>query len=612
MNRIPEDKIDEVRTSVNIVHYIQQFVNLKKAGQNYKGLCPFHSEKTPSFVVSPDKQIYHCFGCGKGGNVFSFIRDYEKLSFTEAVQKAADFAGISLPKAEPVSPEKENYFQQLYAINETACSFFENNLWHGQYKIHLNYFKERGLSEETIKKFRLGFAPDSYEKLLNQLKTKNLVLEEAVKLGLLQKRESGGYYDKFRYRVIFPFHDVSGKIIGFGGRKLRDEQQPKYLNSPESPVYYKGSILYGLHQGISAIREAGYALLVEGYFDLLRLVNSGIRNVVASSGTALTEQQAKLLRRYTRNVYVAYDGDDAGRKAAIRSAGIIEKTGLNAFIVPMPDGEDPDTFILNQGTGVFEELIKKQLSPLEFQISYFFTLNENPALEEKEAFIQEILNQLTQLPNQVKTGLYLHQISERLQINESMLIEQFNRYKRQARKQAARQADLKQQQSEAQPQEEATPPKKVQAGMYKAEEGIIALLLNSPPPLRHELLNKVTLDLFENEIFERLFEFIAQECEETGQLDAAGLPDRFEDEPELAQTISALAVMSFGDDAKFARDCIFQLKRYQLEKRAREISALIKEEADSGEALLHHNQELMRLRRELNELSKQQKSAKGF
>ncbi len=612
MSRIPEDKIDEVRTSVNIVHYIQQFVNLKKAGQNYKGLCPFHSEKTPSFVVSPDKQIYHCFGCGKGGNVFSFIRDYEKLSFTEAVRKAADFAGITLPKAEPLSPEKENYFQQLYAINETACSFFESNLWHGPYKIHLNYFKERALSEATIKKFRLGFAPDSYEKLLSRLKTQKLSLDEAAKLGLLQKKENGTYYDKFRYRVIFPFHDISGKIIGFGGRKLREEQQPKYLNSPESPVYYKGSILYGLHQAISAIREAGFALLVEGYFDLLRLVNSGIRNVVASSGTALTDQQAKLLRRYTKNVYVAYDGDNAGRKAAIRSAGIIEKVGLNAFIVPMPDGEDPDTFILNQGTGAFEALIKNQLSPLEFQISYFFTLNENPSLEEKEAFIQEILNQLTNLPNQVKTGLYLHQISERLQINEGMLVEQFNRYKRQARKQAARQTELKQQRAAAEAEQEPAPSKTVQTGMYKAEEGIIALLLNSPPPLRQELLNEVSIDLFENEIFERLFEFIAQECEETGQLDAAGLPDRFEEKPELAQTVSALAVMSFGDEAKFARDCIFQLKRYQLEKRAREISALIKQEADSGASLLHHNQELMRLRRELNELSKQRQDTKKF
>ncbi len=609
MSRIPEDKIDEVRTSVNIVHYIQQFVNLKKAGQNYKGLCPFHSEKTPSFVVSPDKQIYHCFGCGKGGNVFSFIRDYEKLSFTEAVQKAADFAGISLPKVEPLSPEKENYFQQLYAINETACSFFESNLWHGQYKIHLNYFKERALSEETIKKFRLGFAPDSYEKLLSRLKTQNLPLDEAVKLGLLQKKESGGYYDKFRYRVIFPFHDIGGKIIGFGGRKLRDEQQPKYLNSPESPVYYKGSILYGLHQAVSAIREAGYAILVEGYFDLLRLVNSGIRHVVASSGTALTAQQAKLLRRYTKNVYVAYDGDSAGRKAAIRSAGIIEQAGINAFIVPMPEGEDPDTFILNQGTGAFEALIENQLSPLEFQISYFFTLNENPTLEEKEAFIQEILNQLTNLPNQVKTGLYLHQISERLQINEGMLVEQFNRFKRQARKQAARQAEFKQRRTETEPaKQESAPPKMVQTGMYKAEEGMIAVLLNSPAPLRQELLNEVSLDLFENEIFERLFEFIAQECEETGQLDAASLPDRFEDEPELGQTVSALAVMSFGDEAKFARDCIFQLKRYQLEKRAREISALIKQEADSGEALLHHNQELMRLRQELNALDKQRRT----
>ncbi|HID39352.1 MAG TPA: DNA primase, partial [Calditrichaeota bacterium] len=285
MARIPEDKIDEVRLSANIVHYISQFINLKKAGRNYKGLCPFHTEKTPSFVVSPEKQIYHCFGCGKGGNIFSFIMEYEKLSFFEAVQKAADFAGIVLPK-EKYEPEKQNYFQKLYRLNEIACSHFEKNLFKSKNKHWLKYFLERGLSEDTIHDFRLGYAEDRLNTLTSLLKREGEDVAEAAKLGLIQRRDNRDeYFDKFRHRVIFPFHNIQGKIVGFGGRKLREEQQPKYLNSPESPVYYKGKTLYGLHKAIPAIRSKGYVILVEGYFDLLRLYENGFRNVAASSGT---------------------------------------------------------------------------------------------------------------------------------------------------------------------------------------------------------------------------------------------------------------------------------------------------------------------------------------
>lgn len=594
MSRINEDKINEIRTSINIVHYISQFVNLKQAGQNFKGLCPFHTEKTPSFVVSPAKQIFHCFGCGKGGNIYTFMMEYEKLSFPEALQKGADFAGITLPKT-MFSEEDTNYQQKLYKINEKACAFFEKNLHLSKNKKWFNYFIERGLSVETIKYFRLGYAADSFNQLLNHLEANKIDKKEAASLGLIQSRERDGkYYDKFRHRIIFPFQNVGGKVIGFGGRKLREDQVPKYLNSPESPVYKKGEILYGLHQAIKSIRDEGYVVLVEGYFDLLKLVEHGLKNAVASSGTAVSEDQAKLIRRYTKEVYIAYDGDEAGRKAAIRNAMILEKRDLNVYIVPLPAGHDPDSFVSEHGLPEFQKLLKKKLIPIEFQLNEYFAKNKNPSIEDRNQFIQEVLNNLVELYNQIKVGLYIHQLSERLQINESMLVDQLNRLRRFKRRQgpAAR--------NEA--PERTIPPPTAYTGVPKAEAGIIRLLLHKDVAVRNFVIEHTSLELIENESFNRIYEFIIQELEETGKADSGTVIQSFQEEPEIASLVSELMTMELSNPMKYAKDCIYQLKKWQLEKKSQEILSLIKEEASSPEALLHYNQELFKLRKTLNRL----------
>ena len=596
MSRIAEDKIDEVRTSVNIVHYIQQFVNLKKAGQNFKGLCPFHSEKTPSFIVSPEKQIFRCFGCGKGGNIYTFIKDYEKLTFVESVHKAAEFAGIHIPQSVE-SEEQTGYFQKLYQINETACTFFEKNLWSGPYKKHLQYFLDRSLSEQTIKKYQLGFAPDSFDKLLAQLNLNSHSMEEAENLGLVRKRDkSNGYYDKFRYRVMFPFHNVSGKIIGFGGRKLQEEQQPKYLNSPESVIYKKGELLYGLHQAIQSIREHNSIILVEGYFDLLRLVEVGIKNVVASSGTAFSENQARLINRYTKNVHVAFDGDQAGIKAAIKASNILEKENLNAYVVALPAKEDPDTYILDKGVEAFDKLLKQSKSSIEFQIEQFYAINKSPAIEEIDAFIQDVLNQLADLPNQIKTGLYLHQLSDMFKINENILVNQLNRF---------RQARINQKQHQ-EPAETET--QNLHHGMYKAEAGIIGLLLTFERDQGKSILEDITIECFENELFAQIYEHILHEIEETGKLDFNKMLDHFHDNEDIVKTITELSIAEYGDKQKFADDCIFQLKRYQMEKRTREIELLIKSDSQSADSIEHYYRELIDTKNQLQDLIKQHRT----
>ncbi len=593
MAKLSDEKIDEIRSSVNIVHYISQFINLKKTGKNYKGLCPFHTEKTPSFVVSPEKQIYHCFGCGKGGNIYTFIMDYEKLSFMEAVKKAADFAGILLPKPES-NPEQAGYFDRLYAMNETACQFFEQSLQQEKNQNWLRYLLDRQLSPTTIQKFRLGYAPDSDNGLQQALQEKNFSLEEVSNLGLLQKRDQGtGYFSKFRHRVIFPFHTVGGKIVGFGGRKLRETQQPKYLNSPESPIYKKGEILYGLHQAITSIREKGFVVLVEGYFDLLRLVENQFKNVVASSGTALTDIQARLIRRYTKDVYICYDGDAAGISAAIRNAQILEKQDLNVFIAALPAGEDPDTFVLKHGIQDFEAILSRKQSPMEFRIHAFLETTPGAAIEVNNQFIQNILGDLAELKNQVKIGLYLHQLSEQFQINETLLVEQLNHLKR-----------YKQRYQDTAKEQHPSNPGFVRTGMHKAEAGITSLLLSGNQAIIDYIREEVSHELFENPPYIRIYEFTMQDLEETGQIDAQRLLEHFQDDEEITQLISEIMLLEYGDAKKFATDCIFQLKKWHLEKQSREISELIRKEKNSPESVLHYNQELIRIRKKIHALEK--------
>ncbi|HEM49082.1 MAG TPA: DNA primase, partial [Caldithrix sp.] len=582
MPRIHEDKIDEIRSSINIVNYINQYINLKKAGKNYKGLCPFHTEKTSSFVVSPEKQIFHCFGCGKGGNLFTFMMDYEKLSFMDAVSKAAEYAGIAIPRYEE-DKTKNDYFQNLYHINEIACTHYEKTLFKSQHKARLKYFLDRKISESTIKIFRLGYAPDTYESLLNQIKKSGVDLEEAAKLGLISRKEHGaGYIDKFRHRIIFPFFNISGKIVGFGGRKLREEQQPKYLNSPESPIYKKGEILYGLNFAINAIREKEFVFLVEGYFDLLRLYESGYKNVVASSGTALTETQAKLIRRYTKDVYIVYDGDSAGIKAAIRNAYIIEKQGLNASIVAIPGEEDPDSFILSKGEKAFDKLIKERQVPVQFQIDQFFYDYPTPGIEQKQSFSAELLDELVDFDDQIKIGIYIQQLSEKLQINESMLVSQLNRIKRNK----SRYSKL----SRPNNDNTDTPAEPViRAGLFNAEMGLIGLLLQSDAQIRNFIIENASNELFENESTLSLYEHVIQEIEDTGIVNIDHLMIEFKEDETRKNLLSEIALTLDDMSLKFARDCVYQLRKRQLDKKAVEIQEMIKNEADSEDSVEHYS-----------------------
>jgi DNA primase len=459
----------------------------------------------------------------------------------------------------------------------------------------------RKLSEKTIKKFRLSYAPDSFDILLKHFNEKSANIKLAEELGIIQKRQkSDGFYVKFRHRMMFPFFNVAGKIIGFGGRKLQEEQQPKYLNSPESEIYKKGMTLYGLYQAIQSIREQDFIILVEGYFDLLRLVEVGQKNVVASSGTALTDKQARLMARYSKNIYIAYDGDGAGIKAAIRNAQIIENQDLNAYIVPMPQGDDPDTFVLEHGLKAFNELLKKKTLPIEFQLNNYIKLNPNPSLEEKDHFISEVLNELVAFKSASKAGLYIHHLADRMQVSEAMLVSEINRLKQRqirynkTRKKNDEPADSSQQQEEP----------IIKRGAHKAEEGLLEILLNSNDETQKYVIDHVSINLFENEDYAGLYDHIIHDIEEHGNVDSQKL---FEN-PSLSQnqnlTLTKLTINPVSNEMKHAIGCIFQLKKWQLEKHERDIQNHIKID-NSEEAEMHYTFELVKINKEKQKLNKE-------
>lgn len=355
--------IDELKAKINIVDVIGREVSLKKAGSNYKGLCPFHNEKTPSFMVNEQKQIFNCFGCGEKGDVIQFVRRYHNLEFTEAVDKLCE--DFNIPKPKGGRAPKVDY-ETYYEINRKAARFFFRNLT-GAPNPGYAYIRNRGIKDETIKHFGLGYAPDRWNALRDHLTKAGAEEKDLEKLGLVNKGREG-YYDKFRGRVIFPIFNTRGKVIGFGGRALGDVM-PKYLNSSESEVFLKKNNLYGLNFTKNAIADEDCALLVEGYMDAISLYQSGVRNVVASLGTALTENQAQLLTRYTKNVVLSYDSDSAGIKAALRGIEVLNAVGAKVRILQIKDGKDPDEFVRKHGKEAFLRLVGDAVPATEFRLA---------------------------------------------------------------------------------------------------------------------------------------------------------------------------------------------------------------------------------------------------
>lgn len=429
--KFSSDLLEEIRNRCDIVDIISEYVHLKQAGKSFKGLCPFHGEKTPSFMVSPEKQLFHCFGCGEGGNVFNFLMKYEKISFFEAVKMLAKKSGVSLP----VDEEKENFLnrqkERLYKLNNLAANYYRECLFKtNQGKKIINYLKKRGINDTSVEKYKLGYAPSGWDVLTNFLKKKGYSYEELTKARIINKSKiEGKYIDYFRDRIIFPIFNLSGRVIGFGGRVLEDSL-PKYINSPETLVYNKGSNLYSLNFAKEDIRKNGYLIIVEGYTDVLITQQYEFNNVAASLGTALTARQIDLIKRFTDMVLIAYDADSAGNMATLRSLDLLVKAGLEVKVIDLPQGYDPADFLIKKGRTPFQNLIDGSLSLIDYKLKLLYSKNSIKTIEGKVKVIKGIIPTLSVIGNEVELRAQTKKISEELKLSEEAILIELKRYKR--------------------------------------------------------------------------------------------------------------------------------------------------------------------------------------
>lgn len=562
-NYIPEEIVSRIRNKADIVEIISGYLSLSKSGENYKGLCPFHPEKTPSFIVSPKKQIFHCFGCGLGGDLFHFMMKIEGLSFPEAVSSLGRRYGITfVDKKDP----KEGFIQKerglLYKINNAALEYYQENLNDSKTGCEaMEYLiKNRGLNAETIKRFHLGFAPMSWDGLFSHMVKKGWSARDLEVSGLILKRsERSGYYDRFRNRIIFPIRDIAGKVVGFGGRAL-DDSLPKYINSPETPIYIKGKNLYGLDKAKEEIKREGGLIIVEGYLDAIRLHQAGIGNTVATLGTALTPSHLEMVKRFTQKVYLVFDPDPAGIKATIRTIGLFIDYGISAEVVPLPTGEDPDSFINRCGKEPFLDALKGSQKIIEFALSSMIKDVNNNEIDKKRNLVKEIMPLVARLDNSVEKTYYLRLIAERLNIEERFLLE-----------------DLRgiPQGSKIRNQIE-----EITAGKSPMDEEILVFLMVNNKISPDRIKNEIRIEDFTYPNLKELFKSIIESIDLYNEVKLEYIIQRNSDNQEIISFLSKLSLsdvkIDYNNIEGNIRDCVNRLRRKRLEREIKGIDLKIK------------------------------------
>lgn len=431
---IPQSKIDEIIHAANIEEVVGDYVRLKKRGANLTGLCPFHNEKTPSFSVSPAKGIYKCFGCGKAGNSVNFIMEHDNLGYIEALRSLADRYRIDWPQQENINIDQERAMrsekESLQILNNWAADYFQEQLWESEEgkNIGLSYFEERGFREDIIKKFKLGYSHDSWDHFNQAATQQQFNTELLLKGGLVKQNDTGKLYDAYRGRVMFVIHNSLGKVIAFAGRQLKkDDKSAKYVNSPETLLYHKSNELYGLFFAKNAIRQNDFVYLVEGYTDVISMHQSGVENVVASSGTSLTENQISLLKRHTDNVTVLYDGDAAGIKASLRGIDMLLEQGMNVKVLLFPDGEDPDSYAKKVGSVQFQEFLQQEARDfILFKVKLLLQDAAHDPLK-KAQVTRDIVESISKIPDGIKRMAFIRECAALLEMNEQLLIVELNK-----------------------------------------------------------------------------------------------------------------------------------------------------------------------------------------
>ncbi len=524
MPRIPETVIDQVRLSIDIVDVVGDHVALTRRGKSFVGLCPFHDDSTPSLNVSQEKQIYKCFACGAGGNSFTFLRDIENISFIEAVRQLADRAGIALPDAKPADPDQQEVFDQLYRANELAVKYFHHLLTQDEKAADaMAYLEKRGINRDVIDAFSLGYAPDQWHGFLQVATRRKFSPQILERAGLVLANQKGtGFYDRFRNRITFPIHAATGRPVAFGARALDPDEQAKYINSPETPVYNKSATLYGLWRNRDAIRDAGVALVVEGYMDLIALAQYNIENAVASSGTALTTDQARLLRRYAPKTILIFDGDTAGATAAMRGIGSLFEVGLEVRVVTLPENHDPDSYVRAQGPDGLLRLTENAAPAIDFLMEQFAQRDDLSTIDGKTRTANALAELVGRIKDNALKQLVIKDIAEKIGIDEETLISISQTQRRTTRPQNG----------QPEPEPYDTRP--------RSERELLTFLMQHPETA-DSVFNQISPDNFTNSTYRQIATLIARNRQQKQSIEAAHLINQCNDE-RLSRILTDLSL----------------------------------------------------------------------
>ena len=581
----PDEVIEEVRSSNNIVDIIGGYVRLQKKGSSYFGLCPFHNEKSPSFSVSPNKQMYYCFGCGAGGNVFTFIMEYENQTFPEAVKILADRAGIALPEAELTEEQKRerNKRQLLLEINKTAANYFYYQLNGDQGQQAREYLENRRLSKETQIHFGLGYASKYSNDLYLYLKKKGYQDQILKETGLLTYDEKRGAHDKFWNRVMFPIMDVNNRVIGFGGRVMGDGT-PKYLNSPETMLFDKSRNLYGLNYARTSRKP--YMIICEGYMDVIAMHQAGFTNAVASLGTAFTAQHSVLLKRYTQEVRLAYDSDGAGQKAALRAIPILKSAGINVRVIHMDPYKDPDEFIKNLGTEAFQERIDAAESSFMFEISVLEKNYKQSDPEGRASFMKAMARRLLEFPQELERNIYIDAIAGRYGIASEELKRMVNSFGASMSREQVEAAIYQQQEREEMPAKKRV---EKEDSVLTAQKFFLTWLIEEPS-IYDKTKDYINEDDFVEPLYHHVAALVFEELRATGQVMPARILNQVEDVEEQKTAASLFNTRLKTDDdpavrEKALNETVKRIKKNSLELKSRsvreiaDLQKIIKEKA---------------------------------
>lgn len=587
MIRYSDEIIEEVRQNNDIVDIISQYVHLTRKGRNYFGLCPFHSEKSPSFSVSPDRQIFHCFGCGVGGNVYTFLMKIEGITFKEALEQLAERANIQLPKLENnADTAREELKAKVYKVNEFTAEFYHQNLYKPTSKIGQEYVKKRKMNKETLEAYRIGFS-GKFDELYKALKAQGFGEKEILESGLVNKNDNGTYIDRYRNRLMFPICDVRGKVIAFGGRILDDSKikdpkfpQPKYINSPENVVYSKGRHLFGLN--VAKKDSAKKLLIVEGYMDVISLHQRGVTNVVGALGTALTEQQGWLLRKSTEQVILGFDADGAGQTAIARSMEILQKMGCDMRVLQIEGAKDPDEYIVKFGEGRFRLAMDNAISLVEFKVK---NLKKDLNLEntgDKIKFLNEIAKILSKVENTMEREIYIEKIAQGYNISKEAIYAEVNKLIYNNTKE-----DKVLQSREIKPvRENIKNTTEIDEDLKRRENTIIAILLDSNANMFAKIKEQIKPEDFKDSVNRKIAEQLYKELEKE-DCNINRLIDSFDEETQNHITMVMATDYEIDNLEKAVDDILQKYEKEKLDNRKQEIlkQLEIEEDADKKKEL---------------------------